>query len=62
MVYCAATGSQYQVYMKLCLLRNTQKRDKTKRSRGKTDIENLSILLEKVFAMDFLQKMFLWCF
>jgi hypothetical protein len=41
-------------------LRNTRKRDKTRTSRGKSDIEILSIFVGKVFDMDFFAKTFFY--
>jgi hypothetical protein len=41
------------------LLRNTQKRDNTKEVEGKLTSKFLSVFVEKVFDMDFLQKYFM---
>jgi hypothetical protein len=44
--------------LELPSLKNTRKCDKTKKSRGKTDIEIFVEILGKVFDTDFLPKYF----
>jgi hypothetical protein len=57
-VFCKTFYSVFE----LPSLQNTRKRDKTKKVKEKLTLKLLSISLEKVFDMDFLQKYLLCVF
>jgi hypothetical protein len=50
--------SAFELQCELQSLRNTRKRDKTRKTEDKTDIEVFDVFLGKVFDMGFLSKRF----